>query len=360
MPKSRLITKKDAHRRIFPRSFMTSGIAVFGLLLGGLGCESDIGESGGGPSVAPEPEPEVVLGKADHLLLATITRSFVFRGGHPNTQAEIDASQANPDPIFGSLNDDGAFARGGNINIGFFGPQDLPADTRERVDVGSQEFCTFESFPNDYPRLTPQGEWPAERIRIPSENITINVDDAPGRIVYESDEGGFYFRNEPAAIQIGEFEHRDFFEPEFLPFSQSLTVDVEAGSAIGGLTYQAEMPDEFSTSRPDMVSGDTTIDVNEDQTFSWQASDGSSRMMIEISDGTGLVRCDVADDGETIVPRSMMNKFAGGQFSVLNIRMRREFRNNTQVQDSNGQIIDVRFISSYMEIGRFPNLEDSR
>ena len=333
-------------------------VCVFSL--GALGCQADVGESGGGPSVNPEPEPEVVLGQAEQFLLGTMTRSFVHRGGRNNTQAEIDERAANPDPIFGTLDDDGAHARGGHLNIGFYAPESLPVDSRERVDIGSQEFCTFEMFPSDYPTVTPAGQWPRSRSPMPSGDIIIKVDEAPGDIVYQSDDEGFYFREAPAAIQLGSFTHRDFFEPDYLPFGETLTVDVSAGPEIGNTSYTTQTAEEFTTQRPNMVTGDTLIDVNQDQTFTWTAGDGSSRMQIAITDGGGLVRCDVRDDGEAVVPKEMMNRFAGGEFSSLSITMRRELRTVSQVEDSNGQIIDVRFTSAYTEFGRFPNLEDSR
>ncbi len=296
---------------------------------------------------------------------------FLVACGSSNTAGTPDASRfdaqpgaadADPglDPDYGTrlrlihqevFREDDAFAAGGTGRLLLFAAEALPADDRERFVNAENELCTYESGTEWPTFLTGDVEWPTGDL-LNAGDLQFDVTDGPNQIVFEYYETA-YIRNAPAAVVQGSFTHTSFFDGSNLPSGKDIMVSAVGGPDLGSFSFAAALPQNFTMSTPDIVGGNSTIDVSKAMDFAWSPGNGDSRMEVIVKDSFSFLRCNFADDGSATIPAGAMAKLNSGQFATFIVQAIRQRSHHSQVTDSGGKVIDIDFVAEHVKIGRF-------
>ncbi len=276
-------------------------------------------------------------------------------------------SDASPPADFGSylklinqevFREDDAFAAGGTGRFHFFSAEPLPADDRISFTNGDGEKCTYESETEWPTTPSSSADWPTGS-PASAGDLHIDVTDGPNQIIFDEFEGG-YFREEPTALQQGDFTHNSFFDSSNLPSGKNFIVSAQGGTNIGSFSFSSKLPADYTVSSPDMMAGNDTIDVAEAFTFAWSPASSGARMEVILKDSFSFVRCNFDDDGSGEVPAEAMNLLSAGLFSKLVVHMIRQETHDAQVADSNGKQVQIDFVAEHVKIGRFDSEDSSQ
>ena len=260
----------------------------------------------------------------------------------------------------------------GSASAIFQATETLPSDNRRRWRTSDGETCTYEHG-TEYPeRLANDQIWPNTlgedagkvTVAIAGSSVPIELKGMDHGSVAGFNLGWRYGPGStPPPLKHSSSVYIDKFDPKYLPFGASFSVQIDGGQHVGARTLTGStLPYAFGITSP-LPDKLAKTPLGEDGLrVSWTPAQPSARMDVLLYEwqytpdaNIGLVRCRVRDDGEVIVPKEAIDKLGDS----ISVELNRDIVRYHQATTLDGRPLHIYLIGRHTQT-RLARLEDKQ